>query len=79
LRYPEYSVVVPGPDLIKVPLAFAMPRGEGELAAFVNTWIDLKRRGGTIDELYQRWILGRAATPPRPRWSIMKDVLNWTD
>jgi ABC-type amino acid transport substrate-binding protein len=56
-----------------------MPRGEGELAAFVNTWIDLKRRGGTIDELYQRWILGRAATPPRPRWSIMKDVLNWTD
>jgi ABC-type amino acid transport substrate-binding protein len=77
LRYPEYSVVVPGPDLIKVPLAFALPRGESDLAAFVNTWIDLKRRGGTIDELYQRWILGRAAVPPRPRWSILRDVLHW--
>ena len=77
LRYPEYSVVVPGPDLIKVPLAFGMPRGESDLAAFVNTWIDLKRRDGAIDELYRYWILGQNAAPAAPRWSIIRNVLHW--
>jgi ABC-type amino acid transport substrate-binding protein len=77
LRYPQYSAVVPLPDPIKIPLAFALPRGEPDLAALVNTWIDLKRQDGTIDELFRAWILGRSVTPPRPRWSIMRDVLRW--
>jgi ABC-type amino acid transport substrate-binding protein len=79
LRYPRYTVVVPSSDLIKVPLAFAMPRDEPELAAVVNTWVDLKRRDGTIDGLYRYWILGRDATDRRPRWSIVRDVLGWVD
>ena len=79
LRYPQYSVAVPMPDLIKVPLAYAMPRDEPELAAFVNTWIDLKRHDGTIEALYQYWILGRTAEPPGPRWSIIRDVLHWVE
>jgi ABC-type amino acid transport substrate-binding protein len=77
LRYPQYAVVVPSPDPIKVPLAYAMPRGEPELGAFVNTFIDLKRRDGTLDALYRYWILGRSATPRAPRWSIIADVLHW--
>jgi Na+/H+-dicarboxylate symporter/ABC-type amino acid transport substrate-binding protein len=77
LRYPQYSVAVPMPDLIKVPLAYAMPTGEPALTAFVNTWLDLKRHDGTIEALYQYWILGRAAEPLGPRWSIMRNVLHW--
>jgi Na+/H+-dicarboxylate symporter len=77
LLHPEFTVVVPEPDLIKVPLAYPLFRhGEG-WAGFVNTWIDLKRRDGTIDKLYQHWILGRDARPPEPRWSIIRDVLGW--
>ena len=79
LRHPQYSVVVPLPAPIKVPLAYATPRGEPELTAFLNTWLDLKRKDGTIDGLYQYWILGRDPTPPLPRWSIMRDVLHWVD
>jgi ABC-type amino acid transport substrate-binding protein len=79
LRYPQYSVVVPLPDPIKVPLAFALPRGQPELALFVNTWLDLKRRDGTVDALYRYWILGRDREPARPRWSIIRDVLHWID
>jgi Na+/H+-dicarboxylate symporter/ABC-type amino acid transport substrate-binding protein len=77
LRYPQYAVVVPAPDVIKVPLAFAMPRGEPALTALVNTWIGLKRSDGTIQGLYDYWILGRAAASAPPRWSIIRDVLHW--
>jgi ABC-type amino acid transport substrate-binding protein len=77
LRYPQYSVVVPQPTPLKVPLAFATPRGEPELTAFLNTWLDLKRKDGTLDELYQYWILGRDPAARVPRWSIIRDVLHW--
>ena len=77
LRYPQYSVVVPAPKPLTVPLAFAMPRGERDFATFVDTWVDLKRRDGTIDELYHYWILGRDSRPAGPRWSIIRDVLHW--
>ena len=77
LLHPSYAVVVPSPDRIRVPLAFALPAGETELARVVNTWLDLKRHDGTIDRLYQYWILGRSPTPVSRRWSIMRDVLHW--
>ena len=79
LRYPRYSVVVPQPIPIKVPLAFATPRGEPELTAFLNTWLDLKRKDGTLDELYEYWILGRDPVARVPRWSIIRDVLQWRE
>ncbi len=79
LLHPEYSVVVPGPDFVKVPLAFPLARHDQAFASFVNTWIDLKRKDGTIDALYRRWILGQEATGRQPRWSIVRDVLQWVE
>jgi Na+/H+-dicarboxylate symporter len=79
LRHPQFSVVVPLPDPVRIPLAFAMPPGESRLATFVNTWLDLKRRDRTVDDLFRYWILGRDREAPRPRWSIMRDVLHWVE
>jgi Na+/H+-dicarboxylate symporter len=79
LRHPQFSVVVPLPNPVRIPLAFALPPAEPDLATFVNTWLDLKRRDGTVDDLYRYWILGRDREPPRPRWSIMRDVLHWVE
>jgi len=79
LIFPQYSVVVPGPQIMKVPLAYPIARHDEALASFVNTWIELKRKDGTIDALYQYWILGRNARPPVPRWSIMRNVLHWVE
>jgi Na+/H+-dicarboxylate symporter/ABC-type amino acid transport substrate-binding protein len=79
LKYPAYSVVVPGPEPIKVPLAYPIGKRDEPLARFVNTWIALKRKDGTIDAAYQHWILGHDATPSRPRWSIVRDVLHWVE
>jgi Na+/H+-dicarboxylate symporter len=77
LRHPQYTVVVPAPAVIEVPLAFALPRGEPRLAALVNTWIELMRRDGTTTALYEYWILGRTESSRAPRWSIIRDVLGW--
>ena len=79
LMYPAYSVVVPGPDPIRVPLAYPIGKRDERLARFVNTWIALKRKDGTLDAAYRHWILGHDATPHRPRWSIVRDVLHWVE
>jgi ABC-type amino acid transport substrate-binding protein len=54
-------------------------RHDKDFAAFLNTWIELKRRDGTIDALYGHWILGKQAGKRQPRWSIMRNVLHWID
>jgi Na+/H+-dicarboxylate symporter/ABC-type amino acid transport substrate-binding protein len=79
LIYPKYTVVVPEPGVIKIPLAYPLAGGDPNWAYFLNTWIELKRRDGTIDALYSHWILGKQAGKRQPRWSIMRDVLGWVD
>ena len=59
LLYPEFSVVVPQPGVVKIPLAFPIARHDTAFAAFMASWIDLKRKDGTLDGLYAYWVLGR--------------------
>lgn len=75
LLHPEYSVVVPQPRPLEVPLAYLIAGHDEPLGTGVNAWIDLKRKDGTIDELFAHWILGRDAEARRRRWSILDDVL----
>lgn len=77
LLNPAYSVVVPRPDTIKLPIAIGVARRDERWAAFINTWLELKRRDGTIDALYRHWILGQQAAPRTPRWSVIHNVLGW--
>ncbi|HET7217897.1 MAG TPA: cation:dicarboxylase symporter family transporter [Vicinamibacterales bacterium] len=79
LIYPAYSVVVPEPGVYKIPLTFALAKHDQSFAAFVNTWIDLKRKDGTIDVLYRYWILGQETGARRPRWSVIRNVLHWVE
>jgi hypothetical protein len=75
LLYPAYTVVIPQPDILAVPLAYAMARGDQELVSFVNTWIELKKKDKTIAALYDHWILGKNAVLKQPRWSVLRNVL----
>jgi Na+/H+-dicarboxylate symporter len=79
LLHPEFTVIVPEPDVIKVPLAYPLFRHGEQWDSFINTWIELKRRDGTIDQLYRRWVLGQDAVPSQPRWSVVRDVLGWAN
>ena len=79
LLHPRFSVVVPEPLVMKVPLAYPLGRHDPAFLAFINTWIDLKRKDGTLESLYDYWVQGRDASPRRPRWSVIRDVLHWTN
>jgi Na+/H+-dicarboxylate symporter/ABC-type amino acid transport substrate-binding protein len=79
LLHPGWTVVVPQPDVIKVPVAFPLARHDQAWANFVNMWIEMKRRDGTLDTLYNHWILGRDAQKTVPRWSVIRNVLHWVD
>jgi ABC-type amino acid transport substrate-binding protein len=79
LMYPAYSVVVPEPGVVKVPLAFPVARQDQAFAAFVNAWIELKRKDATLDALHRYWILGHDPAAARARWSIIRNVLHWVE
>jgi ABC-type amino acid transport substrate-binding protein len=79
LLYPKYTVVVPEPEIVKIPLAYPLARRDQDWGHFINTWIELKRRDGTIDALYGHWILGKHADKREPRWSVIRNLLHWVD
>ncbi len=79
LLYPAFSVAVPHPVVVKLPLAYPVARHDIEAARFLSNWIDLKNKDGTIQSLYDHWILGRDASPPKKRWSVIRNVLHWVN
>ena len=68
-----------GGNGIQLPAAYAVPKGDVEMMQFVSNWIALKRGDGTIESLYDYWMLGGASKPREPRWSIIRNVLGWVD
>ncbi|MHC4211927.1 MAG: cation:dicarboxylate symporter family transporter [Planctomycetota bacterium] len=79
LRYPEYSVAIPRPDIMSIPLSYVVPEGDQKMLKFMNTWIDLKKKDKTVEKLYNYWILGHEAEKKQPRWCIIRNVLKWID
>jgi ABC-type amino acid transport substrate-binding protein len=77
LLHPQFSVAVPQPLEIRLPLAYPVARHDVEAARFLGIWIELKRKDGTIQALYDHWILGKDAKAKKPRWSLLRDVLGW--
>ncbi len=77
LLYPQYSVVVPQPNVLTIPITYAVGRHDHELLSFLNSWLELKKKDGTVQQLYDYWILGKNAEPRTPRWCIVRDVLHW--
>ncbi len=77
LYYPRYSVAIPKPKLIRMPLAYAVDQDATGLKDLLDTWIQLKKSDLTIQQLYDHWILGRPAVAPEPRWSVIRNVFGW--
>jgi Na+/H+-dicarboxylate symporter/ABC-type amino acid transport substrate-binding protein len=75
---PAYSVVIPEDIYIKVPVVVAAQIGT-DLDRLLDVWIEIERGDGTIDALYDHWILGRETGSRGQRWSVIRDVLGWVD
>jgi Na+/H+-dicarboxylate symporter len=79
LVYPNYSVAVPFQEW-GLPLACAMDISPSTLHGYVDAWIELATRDGTVDRYFSYWIMGEDPPGRRvPRWSVVRDVLGWVD
>ena len=78
-RHPRYGVARAERGAIRLPAAYAVPKGDVQMMEFVSNWIELKRKDGTVDALYEYWMMGGASKPRGPRWSVIRDVLGWID
>ena len=76
--HPEFSVVIPEGFRVRVPVVVAVTQDE-EFVEAVNRFIRIKRSDGTIEALYDHWILGKAVASSGRRWSVLKDVLGWSE
>lgn len=77
ILYPAYSVVVPQPGPVAIPVGVGIRRGDTELAGIVNDWLVIQRSAGVLAQARDYWVLGRGAQERKPRWSIRHDVLGW--
>lgn len=79
LLNPEFTAVVPKPAHRGIPLAYVVAYRDQEFTDFVSHWIELQQKNGSIEKLYNHWILGKSVSNKQPRWSIIRDVLHWVD
>ncbi len=77
LLHPEFTVVVPQPNPVRIPTGFGMATNAGALADVVNEWVLFADEAGMVRQQYEYWILGEGAQSREPRWSIMRNVLGW--
>jgi ABC-type amino acid transport substrate-binding protein len=77
LLYPKFQVVVPVPDVSKIPVGYPVGGGDKEFAEFLSQWITIKKNQLEYPRLYDYWILGKDAETKQPRWSIIRNVLKW--
>jgi len=79
LVYPQYSVAVPFPEW-KAPLVFAMDPSSSTLHGYVDAWLEMATRDGTVDRFFAYWIMGEDPPERRvPRWSLIRNALGWVE
>jgi hypothetical protein len=64
---------------MKIPMGYPIAKGESAFRVFLSEWIRLKQKDGTVDALFEHWILGGGAKPKTHRWSVIRDVLGWVE
>lgn len=77
VAHPEFHVVYPKPTLGKKTLGYPVKMGDPEFLCYINSWLTLKKNEGFQQQMYDLWILSktRAAESPKPRWSILDNVI----
>jgi len=79
LLHPEFTVVVPQPNPVRVPTAFGVANGADDLARLIDEWVLVAESAGIIEQGFEYWVMGRGAEDKEPRWSIIRNVLGWVE
>ena len=49
------------------------------LGIYISTWVDMTSKNGTLDRLFMHWIDGGGTKPEEPRWSAIRNKLQWVE
>ena len=74
--HPDYAVAIPEPHYSQ-PIAIALARGDQQIIDYLDDWLKVKRSDGSLDKLYDKWILGKSEAKKQPRWSVIRNLLGW--
>lgn len=76
--YPRFAVVVPRP-VLQIPVVYVVAKNNPLLLRAMNAWLRIETQTGGFEQLYEYWIEGRTDQVRPPRWSVIRDVLQWVD
>jgi ABC-type amino acid transport substrate-binding protein len=80
LNHPNFTVVSPKPGISQDSLGYPVALGSDRMLCYLNQWLLLKKNEHFTQQQYDLWVLGKTeSTSPQRRWSIIRDVLGWTD
>ena len=57
-----------------MPLFYAIGQRDEAMADYLEHWLDLRKRDGTMQEMYDHWILGKSLAHRQPRWSLIRHL-----
>ncbi|MEH6569181.1 MAG: cation:dicarboxylase symporter family transporter [Halioglobus sp.] len=78
LLYPRYQVSLPLPHPVKLPAVILYSgSADSTMDEFLDNWVMLKRSDGSLNNIYDYWILGKGTESYEPRWSVIRNVLGW--
>jgi Na+/H+-dicarboxylate symporter/ABC-type amino acid transport substrate-binding protein len=79
-QHPLFNVAVFEPNDY-FPMMYAYPVAKNSSDTFImllNYWLKMEKDYGKLDDKYNYWILGNSPGEVEPRWSVARNVLNWT-
>jgi ABC-type amino acid transport substrate-binding protein len=81
LFHPKYSVIIPDPLITKEVFGYAIAEDADKWLFYLNLWLQLKKVEGLSKQEFDFWVLGKTqnAKATTRRWSIIRDVLGWTE
>ncbi len=79
MTHPAFALVIPRSIRHRVPIVLAMRSEAVRGERYMDAWLEQRAADGTLDGLYDHWILGKQVTKKKRRWSVVVDVLGWLD
>ncbi|HNA61675.1 MAG TPA: hypothetical protein PKW79_01175, partial [Rhabdochlamydiaceae bacterium] len=81
VNYPNFTVVIPDPEVKHDSFGYPVAQGSERFLNYLNQWLVLKQNEHFSKEQYDIWILGMtdSANHQERRWSIIRNVLGWTE
>jgi ABC-type amino acid transport substrate-binding protein len=79
-QHPLFNVALFEPnDYFPMFYAYAVAKNSSDtFIMLLNYWLEMEKDYGRLDDKYNYWILGNSPGEVEPRWSVARNVLNWT-